>query len=148
MEAPELERQRFLDSACGGDADLRAEVDRLLAASQEASWSSPAATLFPVAAELVTDDTVAQYHIEARLGEGGMGMVYRAYDTRLEREVALKVLPPEDVDDPDRRQQLMREARAASALTHSNIVTGQGENARDNARAIAIHSVSTLLCTR
>ena len=123
LETPESERPRFLESACGGDTDLRAQVERLLAGNQEPSWEIPAATWFPVAAELAAGDTLAHYRIEARLGEGGMGVVYRAYDTRLHREVALKVLPPEHLADPERRQRLMREARAASALNHPTIVT-------------------------
>jgi serine/threonine protein kinase len=75
------------------------------------------------AAELTPGETLAQYRVEIKLGEGGMGAVYQAYDTRLHREVALKVLPPEHLADPERRQRLMREARAASALNHPNIVT-------------------------
>jgi dienelactone hydrolase/predicted Ser/Thr protein kinase len=123
LETPEPERSRFLESACGEDMDLRAEVERLLAGNEEPSWQSPAAKLFPVAAELSPGDIVAQYRIIARLGEGGMGVVYKAYDTRLHREVAVKVLPPEHLADPERNQQLVEEARAASALNHPNIVT-------------------------
>jgi serine/threonine protein kinase/formylglycine-generating enzyme required for sulfatase activity/dienelactone hydrolase len=123
LETPESDRPRYLESACGGDTDLRAEVERLLAGNQEPSWQSPATKLFPLAAELVPGDTVAHYRIDARLGEGGMGLVYRAYDTRLHREVALKVLSPEHLADLEHRQRLMWEARAASALNHSNIVT-------------------------
>jgi serine/threonine protein kinase/dienelactone hydrolase len=123
LETPDADRPRFLESACEGDTELRAEVERLLAANQEPSLQSPAATMFPVAAELAPGDIVGHYRIEAKLGEGGMGVVYKAYDTLLQREVALKLLPPEHAGSPERTQQLMREARAASALSHSNIVT-------------------------
>ena len=123
LETPKPERTRFLDSACGEDADLRAEVERLLAGNEEPSWQSPVTTMFQLATELAPGDTLAHYRIDARLGQGGMGVVYRAYDTRLQRELALKVLPPEQLADPEQRQRLIREARAASALNHSNIVT-------------------------
>src|SRR5579864_2974293 len=66
--------------------------------------------------------TVGHYRIEAQLGEGGMGMVYKAQDTHLDRSVAIKVLPPERVADPERKRRFVQEAKAASALNHPNIV--------------------------
>src|SRR5262245_42208316 len=65
--------------------------------------------------------TLGPYQILARLGEGGMGEVYRARDTRLNREVAIKVLPPSVARDPDRLARFEHEARAAAALNHPNI---------------------------
>lgn len=67
--------------------------------------------------------TISHYRVLDKLGEGGMGIVYRAQDTRLSRFVALKVLPAKAVADPDRRNRFIQEARAASALNHPNIVT-------------------------
>ncbi|MDX2152488.1 MAG: protein kinase [Bryobacteraceae bacterium] len=67
--------------------------------------------------------TVAHYQILEKLGEGGMGVVYRARDTRLGRHVALKVLSLDAVSNPERRVRFQQEARAASALSHPNIIT-------------------------
>jgi len=67
--------------------------------------------------------TLGPYQIEEKLGEGGMGVVYRARDTRLDRPVAVKVLRAETIADPDRKRRFIQEARAASSLNHPNIVT-------------------------
>ena len=75
--------------------------------------------------------TIAHYEILAPIGEGGMGVVYRALDTRLGRPVAVKLLSPEGAIDGERRKRFVQEARAASALNHPHIITiydiGQAE---------------------
>ncbi len=66
--------------------------------------------------------TIDRYHVVEQLGKGGMGVVYKARDTLLERYVALKVLPPDKTSDLDRRQRFLKEAKSASALNHPGIV--------------------------
>ncbi len=68
-------------------------------------------------------DTLDRYLIESKLGEGGMGVVYKAFDPQLDRAVAIKVLPPDKLADRERRQRFIHEAKSASALNHPGIVT-------------------------
>ncbi len=67
--------------------------------------------------------TLDHYRVTAAIGQGGMGVVYRAEDTRLGREVALKVLPEAVAGDEERRRRFIREARAAAVVDHANIAT-------------------------
>ena len=123
-------RDAFLERACQGDADLRQEVESLLSAHGQAEGFTEAGPMRTpgnrIGVETVLDLTgrqVKHYEILSRLGEGGMGVVYKARDQHLDRFVAIKVLPPELVADPDRKKRFAQEAKAASALNHPNIIT-------------------------
>src|SRR5215467_4207122 len=65
---------------------------------------------------------LGHYRIDSKLGEGGMGVVYRAFDTHLDRPVAIKVLRPDATSSPERKRRFVQEAKAASALNHPNII--------------------------
>ncbi len=128
--APE-QRATFLDEACGADVALRAEVEKFLAGMSPAEdyLARPA---MDVAAELLAHkqqnpsalgQQISHYQVLSLLGAGGMGQVYLARDTRLGRQVALKLLPPQFTPEVERVQRFLREAQAASALNHPNILT-------------------------
>jgi WD40 repeat protein/serine/threonine protein kinase len=124
------ERAAFLERACGEDSGLRRDVRRLLNREDEARGfiESPAIARCaqelagPSPAELV-GQRIGHYRIEALIGAGGMGDVYRAYDENLQRVVALKMLPAEFTRDAERVWRFEQEAFAASRLSHPNIVT-------------------------
>ena len=116
------ERAAFLTEACGDDAALRAEVESLLAgaASAQSFLETPAGGTRAVP---LVGRQLGAYRIDAPLGAGGMGEVYRAKDTRLGRDVALKILPATFATDAQRRSRFEREARAVASLNHPNICT-------------------------
>ena len=86
--------------------------------------------------------TLAHYRIVEKLGEGGMGVVYKALDMRLDRAVALKILPPDKTADPERKRRFVQEAKAASALNHPNIITIYDISAQSECDFIAMEYVA------
>jgi Tol biopolymer transport system component/tRNA A-37 threonylcarbamoyl transferase component Bud32 len=128
------ERTDFLAEACKDDEDLRREVESLLAANRSGGCFLDQPVMLKAAGILASQQSGSEYRlatglelgpyvIEARLGSGGMGEVYRARDKRLHRTVALKVLPQRLADTPGLRQRLEREAKAISSLNHPQICT-------------------------
>jgi serine/threonine protein kinase len=119
LEQPPEKRAAFLERACPNDAELRAEVQALL--DQQADSFLESAPISAIKA-LGAGAKLGNFEIVELLGRGGMGEVWRARDARLKRDVAIKVLPAATARDPDRIARFEREARAASALNHPNIV--------------------------
>jgi serine/threonine protein kinase/cephalosporin-C deacetylase-like acetyl esterase len=152
LERPAEEREAFLREACAGDEDLRRETQALLNYEADAAHfiETPALNL---AAEILAEQEidakiglqVGAYKIIAKLGAGGMGEVYLAEDARLRRKIALKLLPARFVADSERVRRFEREARAASALNHPNILTiyeiGQATTESGGAHFIATEFV-------
>lgn len=123
------DRESFLDEACEGDAILRSEADSLISAHDRAGdfIEQPAVTEDARVLVGALDHNIGRdlgaYTIIERLGAGGMGEVYLAQDRRLNRRVALKILPALFASDDMRLRRFQREAQAASALNHPNILT-------------------------
>jgi Tol biopolymer transport system component len=118
-KAPEA-RPAFLDEVCAGNSALRQQVERLLASDSPRDDTTETATV------RLLDRRLGPYRIVAPLGAGGMGEVYRAHDSKLGREVAIKTLPAYFARDPERLGRLRREARALAALNHPNIAAIYG----------------------
>ena len=131
MQMDEAERSAFLDSQCASDPSFRAELNELLAAEGELGSSfleKPAAAniepsrTFESAPVLAAGTQLGVYIVQKLIGAGGMGEVYRAHDKRLDRDVAIKVLPEYLTSDPARLSRFEQEARATAALNHPNIL--------------------------
>jgi serine/threonine protein kinase len=130
QRAPEA-RASFLDDACAGDAELRRQVELAVANESKAEGflETPAlgdATLTVAGQAHLVGLQIGPYRVDSLLGAGGMGEVYRARDSKLARDVALKTLPAEFASNPDRLARFRREARALASLNHPNIATIYG----------------------
>ena len=111
------ERTAFLAEVCGEDAELRLEVEERLALGSDGESTRTIAAPFAVSEDM----QIRHYRIESKLGEGGMGSVYRAIDTKLNRPVAIKFLS-DDLVDAAARRRFQREAELASSLNHPHIL--------------------------
>src|SRR5258706_6909312 len=133
LEQDSGERSAFLASACAEDEDLLREVEALLSYDRRAGGFIESPALEMTARALAGDPDepipstnpgeIGRYKLLSLLGSGGMGEVFLALDTRLNRKVAIKLLPLEFAVDPERVRRFEQEARAVSALNHPNIVT-------------------------
>ena len=160
VERPADERDAFLAAATGDDAALRREVESLLrsdaagisflerlpiaSASVLADPLAPLGTSMdptPAHTVLAAGVRVGPYEIVAPLGEGAMGEVYRARDTKLNRDVALKVLPERFALDPDRLARFTREAQMLATLNHPNIGAIYGLEESNGAQALVLELV-------
>ena len=129
LELQPQQRDSFLQESCRGDEALLLEVKNLLEANENAG-SFLANPMTAEAAQLIVEEKASakigrlfgHYRIQAHIGAGGMGEVYLAIDEKLGRKVALKLLPDEFAQDPERLRRFVTEAKAASATNHPNIV--------------------------
>jgi serine/threonine-protein kinase len=143
---PVHERAAALSVACGDDAALRADVQSLLDQPGSAAGFL-AAPVMEIAAQLVstgsllTGRRLGVFELQGLLGVGGMGEVYRARDTRLGREVAIKILPRAFKDDPDRLARFEREARLLASLNHPRIGAIYGLEEGDGVNALVMELV-------
>jgi serine/threonine protein kinase len=138
------DRIAFLTEACAGDASLQREVQALIdqpTSPEGLERLTPSA----IAHAMANDDSggltgrrFGVYLVRERIGVGGMGEVYRASDTRLGRDVAIKVLPQAFATDPDRLARFEREARVLASLDHPHIGTILGVEERDGVRALVL----------
>jgi serine/threonine-protein kinase len=148
LSCAESERGAYLARACGGDEALRREVESLLArqASTEGFLEDPALAaaglmVSETGGSMLTGRRFGAYEVHARIGAGGMGEVYHARDTKLGRDVAIKILPRLFVNNPDRLARFAREARVLASLNHPHIGAIYGLEDADGVRALVLELV-------
>ena len=156
LARPAAERAAFVLRVCGDDTSLRTEVESLLAAidqagnfiEQPALQSLSLSAAFPAGwipdlgrRALEPGNSVGPYTILEFVGAGGMGEVYRAHDSNLNRDVALKVRPAAFALDADRFARFRREAQMLAALNHPNIATIYGLENSDGVQALVLELV-------
>ena len=129
LEMEASDRPEFVEQSCAGDTELQATLESLIEHSVETGSTFDQALIGAVDLDSsipgnldLQGRSLGCYRIIEKIGEGGMGEVYRATDTRLRREVAVKVLPTTVAMDPDRLARFEREARSVAALSHPNIL--------------------------
>jgi Tol biopolymer transport system component len=141
------DRTAFLADACAGDEGVRREVESMLAqpASSGGFLDGPAFDAAPTLTGMEGSDLTGRrfglYHMQERIGAGGMGEVYRARDPKLGREVAIKVLPRAFTNDPERLARFEREARLLAALNHPHIGAIYGLEEADGVRGLVLELV-------
>lgn len=151
LQHEESRRAAFLDAACAGDEDLRCEVESLLAYEGKAENFMEVPALEVVAKQLADGQVsrmvlrsgtkLGSYEILAPLGAGGMGEVYRARDSQLNRDVALKILPAVFTNDAERMARFRREAQVLASLNHPNIASIYGLEDSNNLRLLVLELV-------
>ena len=146
---PSGERLAFLDTLSSDDESLRRDVESLLNEPSpesgflsEAALAGAAQMVFDQAAAIaMTGRTLGGYQLQTLLGAGGMGEVYRAHDSKLRRDVAIKILPPVVTSDPSRLARFEREAWMLAALNHPNICAIYGLEEADGVRFLILELV-------
>ena len=141
-----MRERRYLDQACRDDSALRVTVDSMLRAHDEAGsfGETPAFVPSGTVKRLAPGTQLGPFRIETLLGAGGMGEVYRAHDTKLQRAVAIKVLPDSFAHDADRRSRFEAEARALAALNHPHIGAIYGVEESEDVVALVLELVDGL----
>jgi len=150
LERGPEERAAFLEESCAGDEDLRREVESLIATQSGIDRFIESPAIEVVSKALARDQappvdlvgrTIAHYRIVEKIGAGGMGVVYRARDEHLRRDVAVKILPEYFASDPERMARLDREAWLLASLNHPNIAAIHGLEAFDGKRFLVMELV-------
>src|SRR5262245_62488302 len=146
VELEPVARGAFLAKACRDDSDLRRDVESLLAQEHtplvvDRDMLAVAAVVLEGVSRLQPGTALGPYRVDALIGAGGMGEVYRARDAKLNRDIALKVLPESLTRDPDRLARFTQEAKVLASLNHPNVAAIYGFEDDDGVHALVLELV-------